>query len=412
MLGAEKNSYPRILHVLSQRPGRTGSGVTLKNVVRLANEVGVEQCVVFAAPLGDWDEELDDFPVKTRPLFFESKELAYPIPGMSDVMPYRSTRWSDMTPCQLQDYRNAWKRHLREVAKEFEPDLIYCHHLWILSSMMKELFGDLPVLTHCHGTGFRQMYLCPWLAEEVLADCRRNDRFLALHQGHRDEMLRRLRIEASAVDVVGAGYREDLFRYDEELDQGQGREIVYAGKLAQSKGLSFLLDALEILLPDFPDLRLNVAGSGAGEEAEKFKERMRAMGDSVVVHGQLEQRELARLFSRSRVFVLPSLYEGLPLVLIEALACSCFLVCTRLPGVERELEEPLKGVMRLVDPPPMVSIDKIDPRGIAQFVEGLSRAIRESLLESQQRKVDQTALQGFSWRAVFRRIQAVWEEML
>lgn len=55
--------------------------------------------------------------------------------------------------------------------------------------------------------------------------------------------------------------------------------------------------------------------------------------------GRLDQPQLAERMNQADVFVLPSFYEGLPLVVIEALACGLQVVCTDLPGVRPWLEE-------------------------------------------------------------------------
>ena len=54
---------------------------------------------------------------------------------------------------------------------------------------------------------------------------------------------------------------------------------------------------------------------------------------------------------RSTVCVLPSFYEGLPLVLVEALACGCRLVATDLPGVVDELAPRIGAALELVELP-------------------------------------------------------------
>ena len=53
---------------------------------------------------------------------------------------------------------------------------------------------------------------------------------------------------------------------------------------------------------------------------------MLSMAPAVTLHGQLNQPQLAVLMRRCGVCVLPSFYEGLPLVLIEAAACGCRIV--------------------------------------------------------------------------------------
>ena len=63
--------------------------------------------------------------------------------------------------------------------------------------------------------------------------------------------------------------------------------------------------------------------------------------------------------NQSDVFVLPSFYEGLPLVIIEALACGTYVICTDLPGIRNWIDQnlPDNGVV-FVEPPKRVNEDE------------------------------------------------------
>ena len=174
-------------------------------------------------------------------------------------------------------------------------------------------------------------------------------------------------------------------------------QIVYAGKYSQSKGLTSLLDAFSLLVKEYPGCQLHIAGTGAGEEAEELLQRMETMAPRVTLHGQLCQDELANLFRQSDVFVLPSFYEGLPLVLIEALACGCRLVSSRLPGVEAQLAPHLGGGLELVDLPPLISVDRPAKEALPQFALRLAEAMGEAIKKGPL-EVDESLLRPFTWR--------------
>ena len=112
-------------------------------------------------------------------------------------------------------------------------------------------------------------------------------------------------------------------------------QLVYAGKLSRAKGVPWLLRALGSLghLP----WRLDLVGGGSGEERDEILELAAALGDRVQLWGPQSQEELARLMGQAHLVVLPSFFEGLPLVVLEALACGCRVVTTALPGVEEVL---------------------------------------------------------------------------
>lgn len=405
----------RVLHLLSQRPSLTGSGITLDATVLHASRAGWQQAVVIGLP------EEEAIPTvgglvqgHIFPLRFGGPRLPFALPGMSDVMPYRSTVFSSMSAEALDTYREAWRAHLVHVINAFKPDLIHSHHVWVLSSLIKSALSDcgmnVPVVTHCHATGLRQMELTPHLATEVRKGCARNEAFVVLHHGHAEALTEKLALAANRVHVVSAGYRADLFQTEHDR-ANQEDDLLYVGKFSAAKGLAQLLDAFESLQRKRGSLRLHIAGSAASEEGDALRRRMETMSPGVVLHGALSQTALAGLMRRCGLLVLPSLYEGLPLVLVEAYASGCKLVATALPGVVEQLKPHLGAALELIPLPQMISLDRAAPEGLAAFGEDIAVAI-ENALGRPVPVAQASKLEAFTWQAVFRRIEAVWNAVL
>ncbi len=395
----------RVLHLLSQRPGWTGSGVALEAMVRAADQRGWEQSVVLGTSADDPSPVVGELPAAViRPLVFESESLPFQIPGMSDVMPYPSTRFSAMTREQIGQYFAAWMSQIRRVIEEFRPQIIHSHHVWVMSSLIKSANSSIPVVTHCHGTGLRQMELCPVLAEEVRSGCSRNEAFVALHQGHAAALQTQLGVNPNRISVVGSGFREDIFH--EKGRSRTGSVVTYAGKLSNAKGLPWLIEAVEQVAQRIPDVVLNVAGSGSGVEADAIRRQMDRSAP-VVYHGQVDQNRLATLLRESAVFALPSFFEGLPLVLVEAAACGCRLVATELPGVVDELQPQLGEALTAVPLPRLENIDRPVEDDLPEFTAHLATAIEGSLLAPPLRGASRFVA-GMTWDAVFERIEDVW----
>jgi len=405
----------RLLHVLSQRPSHTGSGITLQALIRGGDKRGAQSAAVIGVPALFNGPLLKGLPEENVfPVFFENDALPFPVPGMSDVMPYSSSVFSCLGLEDLKNYQDVWTETIRRAYHEFRPDIIHSHHVWIVSSLIKGVLPEVPQVIHCHATGLRQMELCPDLAEEVINGCRRADAFCVLHKGHADVLSSRLRLNShQKISVVGAGYRDDIFKPGPGTLSDEVSKLVYAGKYSAAKGLPQLLDAFELLAEENAGLELHVVGSGAGEEARMLEKRMKSMAPAVVLHGQVDQVKLAGIMQGCDVCVLPSFYEGVPLVLVEALGCGCRLVSTALPGVVSEIAPHVGDALELVDLPRMESVDRPVPKDVAGFVEDLAKACRRALEKGDLVESEGLGerLSHFTWDSVIERVYRVWKKV-
>ena len=128
----------KILSITAQKPTSTGSGVYLTELVRQIGLAGHQQAVVA----GIYDTDLISLPEDVRfyPVFFNSRDLPFPIAGMSDEMPYESTRYCDMTPEMTAMFKKAFLDVISRAVQDMEPDLILCHHLYLLTAIVREAF--------------------------------------------------------------------------------------------------------------------------------------------------------------------------------------------------------------------------------------------------------------------------------
>jgi hypothetical protein len=206
----------RTLHCLSQIPGKTGSGVYLQAIVREALHSGFEQAVVCglpqAMPLNATDLAIE--PEKIFATRFDCSELPFPVAGMSDVMPYPSTRFSTFDDTRLALYEKAFTRTLQEAVAKFAPDLIHSHHLWIMSARCRKLFPEIPLVISVHGTELRQLELAPQLADKIIKSLRQVDKVMVLNHDQRHKVITTYNFSPEQVVVTGTGYRQDLFCRD------------------------------------------------------------------------------------------------------------------------------------------------------------------------------------------------------
>jgi glycosyltransferase involved in cell wall biosynthesis len=404
----------RILHALSQRPEATGSGIYVRAMVREAFRAGHENFLLAGIPSGD-QPQLDCLTGdQCSFIHFETGSLPFPVVGMSDVMPYPSRRFSDLTAADMERYEKCFADRLERVVKDFQPDLIHSHHLWLLTSLIKRSFPKNPVVTTCHGSDLRQFQKCRDLQPRVQSGCAHLDGIIALSQAQKQEIIRLYGFSADQVSVVGVGYNQSIF-YPEPKPVPPPVEMVYAGKLSRAKGVPWMLRALSGITES--SWILHLIGGGDGPEKEESLALAKNLGGRVRVHGPLPQEKLAEIFRHSHLLILPSFYEGLALVLLEALACDCRLVSTNFPGLEEVLGELPQTYCRLVDLPRLKSLDTPFPEDEASFEIRLGAAIRDQIKAVQQEpKMDPDLLtpilEEYSWTRVFQRVEQVYFQAL
>ena len=345
----------KIFHLLSQRPDSTGSGIYVQAMIREAAACGDENYLVAGA-YSDYCYETDCIePDKYVFVNFHKADVSYHIPGMSDVMPYESTRFCDLSEEDLSEYEKAFSGILQDAVHKFKPDIIHSHHLWIISSLARRLFPEIPMVTSCHGSDLRQFQNCHHLQKRVLAGCREIDVVLALSEAQKNEIIRLHHLAPEKIIIAGAGYNDSLFYLNTKPDPDPV-QLVYAGKLSNAKGVPLFLRALQSV--SYPAWQLHLLGSGSGEEKEVCLMLAKKLGERVCVHGALPQKSLAKIMRHSHVLVLPSFYEGLPLVVLEGLASGCRIVATDLPGTREVLGNLDTDFITLVRTPSLRFIDQ------------------------------------------------------
>ena len=136
-----------------------------------------------------------------------------------------------------------------------------------------------------------------------------------------------------------------LAEADENPYPGAGPHLVSAGRLSNEKGFDLLLDAMPLVLERFPRAELTILGEGPLKVALEAQRERLGLTKAVVFVGF--QPNPYPYFKHAHLFVLASRFEGLPNVLLEALALGTLVVATDCPGGVKELVNYADG-MKLV----------------------------------------------------------------
>lgn len=154
---------------------------------------------------------------------------------------------------------------------------------------------------------------------------------------------------------------QDHFGYDDALVVGNGVDttdfcpdaprncepfILYVGRLAEGKGLSDLLESIEQLsAAPCRTPTLKITGEGPLKSSLEKQARRAGIEPNVQFLGFIERDELRHLYRKAMLFVLPSYHEGLPTVLLEAMACETPVITTDIDSCAEVVRHEENGLL-------------------------------------------------------------------
>jgi glycosyltransferase involved in cell wall biosynthesis len=227
------------------------------------------------------------------------------------------------------------------------------------------------------------------------------DRYLAVSHGIADELVEQLRWPRRKIDVVYNAV--ELARIDveappglrEELGGGDGRPLVLMpARLDAQKGHRVLFEAI----PQIPDATFLLAGEGPERESLEALAAQLGFADRVRFLGRRE--DVPQLLAAADVFVLPSLYEGSSLAVLEAMAAGIPIVSSAIGGTDELIEDGRSGLL-------------VAPGDAA----GLAAALRQVLGDPELRQGLATAARerveaGLTREAMASRVTGIYRELL
>lgn len=196
----------KILHVIAQLPATTGSGIYYRNLIREFEAYHHDQRAVFACQDGVC---FDFLPLKYQyPVEFKSSMLPFPIPGMSDIMPYDNTIYGQMDEHMIKQWQKAFKEILERAEAEFKPEVVLLHHLWMLTSMGITCFPDAVKIGICHHTDLRQAVEHPDMVKQYVTNLKELHKVYALSQAQITSIQEIHGIPKGKIKVLGGGFED------------------------------------------------------------------------------------------------------------------------------------------------------------------------------------------------------------
>ena len=194
------------------------------------------------------------------------------------------------------------------------------------------------------------------------------------------------------IRFVPNGTEERFFVKHEYADTVPLR-LLYVGTWLDRKGVYYLADAFERLARRMPGIELTVAGCLNSEEQVKrffgagVRERVRVVPF-------VKREDMPAVYAEHDIFVFPSLFEGMPLTLLEAMAAGMPVVTTETSGMADVVEDEFNGLLA-------------PPGNADSLVQAIERLCRSEELRKRIGQEAQQTMRRYTWECVTRKLEAV-----
>jgi glycosyltransferase involved in cell wall biosynthesis len=282
---------------------------------------------------------------------------------------------------------------------DFDTAALYCR--WKKKPFMMTIHNARPVGISLPVTAGGLAY--DWLVGRwpfALAD-----RIIAVSEWVRGDIAK-YRIDPGKIVPVHNGIDVREFRATEARELrakygiGDDLMLLFVGRMITQKGLPYLIDAMPLVLAKHPQAKLFLVGRGNALKGLRAKVAAMGLEKSVIFSGYLSEQELKEAYGTCDLFVLPSVWEVLPIAVLEAMSSGKPVVCTDAGGDREMVRDGVNGYV----------VPMRDSRALAEKVNlALSDADMRSRMGAASRRI---AEEEFDWKLIAAQTKRVYEELL
>lgn len=197
--------------------------------------------------------------------------------------------------------------------------------------------------------------------------------------------------------VVGNGVDEHLL--EPRSVESSDRYILFIGRLSYRKGLFDLLECAKVVCRRY-DIKFILVGKGELEQKIHNIIERDGLHDKIILMGHQNRGELVKMYQNATIFVLPSHYEGLPTVLLEAMSCGLPVVATNVSGCPDVVSDGVNGFL-------------VPPKSPEMMAEAISKLLDDEALRNELgRNARKTIEECNTWDCIAGKIEACYQKLL
>jgi len=148
------------------------------------------------------------------------------------------------------------------------------------------------------------------------------------------------KIERSLIELCPNWVDTDIFK---TISLEKRNQILFVGRLNLQKNINLLLESI-----NSTDITLNIVGEG--ELNDQINKWVLKKNIKVNFLGRIPNNKMPEIYNKYKIYVICSSYEGNPKTLLEAMACGCAVIGTKVPGIKEIIRHEITGILVSEDP--------------------------------------------------------------
>ena len=173
--------------------------------------------------------------------------------------------------------------------------------------------------------------------------------------------------------------------------------VLFVGRLIKMKGTEYLIEAVKNLIPEYSDLKLVIVGDG--DARGEYARMVSSIRENVIFTGYY-RGDLYRFMCAADIIVMPSLCEGCPNVLLEAMACGTPVIASRVGAVPDVIQNGKTGILT-------------KPKDVGGIVNALKKLMDNPLLAKEMGEAGRKRMEEeYSWEIICKKIEDAYEKVI
>lgn len=297
-------------------------------------------------------------------------------------------------------YIRAAKRLALQLHEKDPFDLIHAHVF--AGSLAGYYFGkkaNLLIINTVHGvylhdpdTGFLKRILQKYVVK------RKYSKTIAVSQITKGQLLE-LGVDPDSIQVIYNGVDPSLFENQHD-HQGDVFTVVYVGRLWRIKGIHLLVEAAASIVKERNDVRFLLVGDGPERQELEAKIVRNNLSNFVTITGFQDYAKIPGILKEADLFVLPSLMEGMPNSILEAMAARVPVVATKVGGVPEIVTHMQNGIL-------------IEPNSVEQLANAIITVIDDADLRNRLAEAGHKMInERFKWSDTAAQVSQLYEKVM